>query len=193
MDFAERLKILVRRYPSNKEFARLTGLTEQRVSDLIHGDAEHPHRKTLNAIVKGTGCCVEWLENSTGPMFPVKEIIQAGAATPGRYIPNAERTEALPSPLPKDLDLVRVVGDSLGEVARDGQWLEVSPTEPRSGSIALIEMLEGELLVKRVTFGKVGETEIIIATPINHDPAFEPRVIERRNVRSLRTVVGVRF
>jgi len=216
---AARLQLL---FPGAKRrrLERIIGKGRDAVHRLMVGlpDGTEPSNAELVAICMDTGCSIEWLSTGEGEPFgrraaeeqqpydrtfkpyvrpldvcPLANLALAGAdTTGGRIVLDAEQ-DGEPYTVPEGWGVVRVVGDSMREIAWDGQSVILAgpEREARPGDLVVV-MLEGRgCLFKRLgsaTVGPAGRVTLLSASGTAPEPSIEVPVAD---VLDMRVVVGV--
>lgn len=179
-------------------FAKATGITATTLAR--YEERTRPGAGKMAAIVQATGCSAHWLLTGEGhmegahvlhgprPGFPVLAI--ASAAAKDRVAETEhEYGEPRRVDLPPDAHAIEVRGDSMFPFAADGQHVFVQDRMPEPGELGIVELDDGEPLLKRIYPRPRGRVLLI---SINPDPtAYPPVELERRDYRRIRRVCGL--
>jgi repressor LexA len=174
--------------PSNKILGRLAdALGVDRVS--VFRLAEYERDPEAFELLHGTEGTVEWLgpEGPSARMVPVIDYTQAGQwrEVVDAHVPGEGFEEVAVSTERADLIALRVKGNSMEPVIRNGQVIVVDPArESRSGDIVVVVKGQ-ESTIKRLH--RIAEDTVMLE-PLN--PAFERILLTKSQDRDVR-IVGV--
>jgi len=199
------------------ELERILGKKRDAVRRLLAGEVS-PSADEVVKIAEATGCAVAWLVDGQGQPFgrraaeeprpydrtllpyvrpltglPLATLALAGADTTGGRIVLDAEPNGEPYTVPEGWGVVRVVGDSMREIAWDGQSVILAgpEREARPGDLVVV-MLEGRgCLFKRlgsITMGPAGRVTLLSASGTAPEPSIEVPVAD---VLDMRVVVGV--
>ena len=172
-------------------FARRCGLTPGRLYSALDKQGTTLGFDALVAICNATGCATDWLLRGEGPMYP-GPTTSVGVPTydtgGGGHWVTSEDATPYDTAIPPGLVGFRVRGDSMEPLARDGQVVfALREAQPATGDLAVIELADDRSMFKRVYF----RDHSAILAPVN--PAYEPELVKRRDIRRALKVWGVKF
>ncbi|HEX8224482.1 MAG TPA: XRE family transcriptional regulator [Allosphingosinicella sp.] len=189
---AQRLKLAADGWGSQRKLAEQLGMHKNTLGNILAGDGD-PGISRVAAIAAKVGVSLDWILTGRGQGVPSEadeDLVGLPMLTPtlaagAGSIAGDAATQALWR-FPRSwlrrsfghedqLELLRVVGDSMQPELSDGDWVMVDRRrrDPRDGLYAV--RLGDALLVKRVQFQ--GRNIRLVST----NPAYEPIVVDRND------------
>jgi len=179
------------------ELARRSGVKDATIRNAIKKGGAISS-ESLRLVALGSGCSAHWLLHGTGEMFASESApnsipvlaTASGADFSGVCSISTDSEQFDESEtLPGDLHLVRVHGNSMSNVAHDGQHVFCTHEQPKNGDLAVIETVDDELMFKRLYF----TDDHVLCISVNVDPRYRPILLKKSQVRRMRKVWGVKF
>jgi phage repressor protein C with HTH and peptisase S24 domain len=211
--FVERLKTILRHWPSADRLARAAGVSPSAFRKWLRGEAE-PSRERLVALARATGVGIAWLAGGEGAEPAFEPAADDRRRTGGREsTEEADRNQfvTLPAPPgsadseaarafialrqdwvrtvlgvePSQLLLETMADEAMSPTIRDGNALLIDTTDRtmRNSGIYLME-IDGHRLVRRVQRKHDGSLVLI-----SDNSAYQPDLVDQAATRDL-TVVG---
>ena len=177
------------------ELAKKTKYTVSQIARVFKGEQPVTHRM-LFELAYALGATPEYLEHGIEPDADrITEAVETYRVGAGTHFAVADDppADSTPWPNPKALCAFRVDGDSMEPVARDGQVVIASKAAwPHSGDLAYVELEDGTTMFRRVqVLDADTKKESWILQPVN--PAYDARVVARRQIRVAMKMWGVKF
>jgi phage repressor protein C with HTH and peptisase S24 domain len=183
--FTERLREWVASVGSQSKAARISGVSQTQISDLLNNGG-NPSMKTLTALADTTGKPVEFWVSGTLPegpdsspvsglMVAIPILSATASAGGGSYNGDEESVGQLSFDRSdpvfagrtiKHLHLIRVQGDSMEPTIHDGRLVMIDTSKRRHGQDGIYAIRSGageeaEARIKRLRYGTNAGVEII--------------------------------
>jgi len=176
------------------KLAERTDYSVSQIARVLKGDQPITTRM-LYELAGALDVSPEYLEHGVEPDPEAAGSVETYLVGAGHYvaIDDEPPPDYTPWPDPKALCALRVMGDSMEPIARDGQLvLAEKAVWPRSGDLAYVELEDGDALFRRVHVLDGGtRKERWLLQPIN--PAYDAQEVPRRQIRRAMKVWGVKF
>ena len=165
--------------------ARTFGVGVSTLDGWLDGEYE-PSLEFLEKVSEQTGRTVDWLVKGADP--PGEYEVPTYMAGAGAHWQVADGEAPFNTVIPRGLIAFQVNGDSMDPIARHGQSVLINPLAlVRDGDLAVVELADGTRSFKRVYHQ--GHRWVLVSVNV----AYEPRVVEEREVSRIWKAWGVRF